>query len=314
MAPHPEVWPPAEATAALFWECLAHVLSRNFHREELVGREGPYLLPGLDILNHHFECNTKFEVRGGGRKHEAAFTVVTTRPLQRGEQVYVTYGRIGAARFAVEFQFVNERIQEMDAIRFSAPVLVDLATCLRAAQDTAEDSHACRQEMARRVDYLQRLGIVYDEGLYLSRPSDLQLAPPPVADEDDDDDGAKHSEEVRAVLEQARIFTAVCYLLVGVRTKDDFTTLYKTIGKFWAAPREVVAAGEAGGAPRRVATRDLATAAIRLKAAAVQAQKDGAAATFADVKADGVRRQLLQRALQSELDTLAFFEKWIHAR
>uniref|UniRef100_A0A0A9XPI3 Ribosomal N-lysine methyltransferase set11 n=1 Tax=Lygus hesperus TaxID=30085 RepID=A0A0A9XPI3_LYGHE len=112
----------------MFCECLAQVLSRNFHRDECTRREGPYLLPGLDILNHATEANVKLEVRGGGRRHEVSFTAITTRPIARGEQLFLCYGDIGAARFVTEFQFITQDVLAHDMVRFSVPCLIDMAS------------------------------------------------------------------------------------------------------------------------------------------------------------------------------------------
>eukprot|EP00796_Vickermania_ingenoplastis_P010972 gene10972-7617_t len=204
IGPHPDIWPPAKATYALFCRCLAHVFSRNFHREEIVGREGPYLLPGLDFLNHASPPNTAFEVRGGGRKHGMTFTVLTTEPIKAGQQIFASYGSIGAARFTVEFQFLSEDAVRADLCRYSCEQLAEMAAYLlmpvaqqqscggaphqerggepscacaegerRPSGPTADVVQAAQKEMSRRVEVLQRLGLLFDEGLYLRGAGDF---------------------------------------------------------------------------------------------------------------------------------------------
>lgn len=208
MSSHREVWPPKQATYALFCECLAHVYSRNFHREEVREREGPYLLPGLDMLNHSRTPNALLQVRGGTRKNDLCFTVVTTRALRAGDQVYISYGHIGVARFVVEFQFATPSVLAEDMIRFSVDTLISLVLTMQghgsgtsplatrslretmggATEQTADDDNdidtsvrrastreSALAEAARRVEYLQRMGMLYDEGLYLhNMPLSLQ--------------------------------------------------------------------------------------------------------------------------------------------
>ncbi|EPY37843.1 hypothetical protein AGDE_06090 [Angomonas deanei] len=319
MKEYPSLWPAQtsngkDTTFELFCECLAHVLSRNFHREQLQGREGPYLLPGLDFLNHSFTPNTTFEVRGGGRKHEAAFTVVTNRPLVKGEQVYVSYGECGAARMVTQFQFINEPVRQRDKCRFAVNVLVGMALALRqekgGKEQSAEENEKLRKELERRIDHLQRLGIVYDEGLYLSRPltnGDAQheaalqrywtkmrdskgkllfVEDSTVSEEDD----TFHDSVVQGLHQEVRFFCITFYLLIAVE-EEVFDDIYRRMNKSWTPPQE---------------SASIAAAATKMKQEVAQQQLTKVEEMFPGNE-NTVRRFLLRSALQSEMDTLKFF-------
>ncbi|KAK7200514.1 SET domain containing protein [Novymonas esmeraldas] len=334
MAAFPEIWPADRATVDLFHEALAQVFSRNFHREELVGREGPYLLPGLDILNHSFAANTTFEIRGGGRKHATAFTVVTTRAVQRGEQVYGCYGRIGAARFAVEFQFVTSAVLRNDLVRCSAASLVTIATVMhywtgaRAAAvcgagppsigayvegnpspdtlstartmawrpslfgaDTAADVESRRKEMSRRVERLQRLGLLYDEGLYLVRPyatweaEEATEAVPSFR-------WSTAAEHAAEVARHRRVLAATVLLLTAA--KEVYEDTYHRITVDWEPPQSATVAA---------AVRDF----LHIKMFAAQHQHDAVPHLFGDTPHDLLRRRLVQDVLTSEMATLRYY-------
>lgn len=229
----PEVWPPTKATFALFCSCLAHVHSRNFHREDIPGREGPYLLPALDFLNHRSPPNTSFTVRGGGRKHDLVFVVTTTHVVKAGEQVFASYGGIGSARFAVEFQFISQDVLGEDLCRFSCAQLVEMATHLhmmeqQPATEAAGDETAKRKmeetwrsDMQRRVELMQRMGLLYDEGIYL-------LA-----------QGISSSKE--ASRKAWRHFQVVCLLLLA--STEEFERLYyHDVSLDWEPPASSAAA------------------------------------------------------------------------
>ncbi|KAG5489596.1 hypothetical protein GH5_00474 [Leishmania sp. Ghana 2012 LV757] len=335
MAAFPDIWPARTASFGLFCEALSQVFSRNFHREELPGREGPYLLPGLDILNHSFAPNTTFEVRGGGRKHVTAFTVVTTRAVRKGEQVYGCYGRIGAARFAVEFQFSTKSILRNDLVRCSAASLVTVATVLRywkAARetvacdkgssaiteylccsaddaasstgsgaiawkpsffgsDTAADIEAHRQEMARRVERLQRLGLLYDEGLYLVRPYATWEAEE-AAEPAPSFRWSTPAEHEKEIAQHRRVLAATVYLLTAA--KSVFDDVYYRITVDWEPPQSPQLSA---------AVRDL----VHIKIVAAQWQRDAARDVFGDSSRDAVRGQLAQDVLASEIETLRYY-------
>lgn len=140
---YPDIWPPPIVQYPFFCLCVAHVYSRNFHREEIIGREGPYLLPGLDFLNHAQPPNTIFEVTGGGRKHERCFTVQVCKKgngIPAQGQIFASYGRIGSARFVSEFQFLSEDMERWDMCRFSCSQLVELATEILLFRETKKKS------------------------------------------------------------------------------------------------------------------------------------------------------------------------------
>lgn len=348
VASAPEVWPPEKTTFTLFCDCLAQVFSRNFHREELAGREGPYLLPGLDILNHSFVANTTFEVRGGGRKHATAFTVVTTRAVKKGEQVYGCYGRIGAARFAVEFQFITKAVLRNDFVRCSAASLATVATVMHymtavagdadmmwedsaelvakylcddnmadtgahAAPEGGYDGSANRvrgdwkpelfgndsptavttvhREITRRVEQLQRLGLLFDEGLYLVRPYATWAA-------EEAEEGvatfrwSTESEHAKEVGRHTRVLAATIYLLTA--PKAAYEDLYHRITVEWAPP------------PTAALARAVRLfAAIRI--AAARRQEAVLAHVFSDSDRDVMRQQLIRDTLTSEVLTLRYY-------
>ncbi|KAG5490588.1 hypothetical protein JKF63_00708 [Porcisia hertigi] len=335
MAAFPDVWPASKVSFDLFSEALSQVYSRNFHREELPGREGPYLLPGLDILNHSFAANTNFEIRGGGRKHGTAFTVVTTRPVQKGEQVYGCYGRIGAARFCVEFQFLTKAVLQNDFVRFSAASLATVATLLhywRVAReapgftesslgitaylhicaessgseagtgtlgwksaffggDSAADVGARHKEMRWRVERLQRLGLLYDEGLYVVRPYatwEAEEASEP-APSFRWSTPAEHEEEVR---QHSRVLAATVFLLTA--PKSVYEDLYHRITVDWEPPQS---------AQVSAVVRDF----LHIKMMAAQRQHDAVCSVFGASSRDVVRRKLVQDVLISEMETLRYY-------
>lgn len=321
---HPEVFPPALATFELFCECAAQVYSRNFHRETVPGREGPYLLPGVDIINHAFQCNAAFEVMGGGRKHATTFNVVAARPLVKGEQVYCSYGRIGAARFVVEFQFITEPVVREDMCRFSADVLAAVALDLRRRSRTntakggssssrsAEEEQAQqeeeKEEMKRRVTRLQRMGVLYEEGLYINRPFDAddEAKDSLIFKSHHPDVSEEHNTSVRHTLdtyrsaqqrraecqEQLRALTAVVFLLLA--SDAEFERLvHEEVNRDWAPPRSAE-------------VRKMAADALwvrREAAAAVEARVDDAFA--GETESAATRRRLLHGTLQSEAEILS---------
>lgn len=295
---HPEFWPPAKATFELFCECMAQVSSRNFHREEIVGREGPYLLPGLDVINHSFLENATFEIRGGGRKHAAAFTVVTTRPLQRGEQVYSSYGSIGTARFAVEFQFTTDAVQHEDIVRFSARTLASLAAYCQASLvegERATPTIAAVQDLEDRVDRLQRLGILYDEGLYLLQPAAEVGGDGVAACTQDRDTAAK--ERAKAVESNIRVLTVTVDMLFADRaTFDD---------KYVKLSRD--------SEPTMDATlRGHVVTVLEAKRHAAERQNEAVDELFL-TEGDAGRRRLLHAALNSEIKILELYQELIRA-
>ncbi|GET93526.1 hypothetical protein, conserved [Leishmania tarentolae] len=337
MSVYPDIWPADKVSFGLFCEALSQVFSRNFHREELPGREGPYLLPGLDILNHSFTANTTFEVRGGGRKHATAFTVVTSRAVQKGEQVYGCYGRIGAARFAAEFQFVTKAVLRNDLVRCSAASLATVATLLhywKAARETlgctgdlslitaflqsgsdgvtlaagteatpwkpaffggdsTTDVEGYYKEMEQRVERLQRLGILYDEGLYLVRPyatweAEEASEPKPTFR------WSTPVEHEKEIDRNRRVLAATVYLLTA--TKGVYEDVYHRITADWEAPQSTQISA---------AVRDF----LHIKIVSAQLQHDAARDVFGDSSRDVVRRQLVQEVLISEIETLRYYAK-----
>lgn len=324
----PDIWPPEQATFELFCECLAQVFSRNFHREELPGREGPYLFPGLDVLNHSFAENTKFEIRGGGRQHATAFTVVTTRPLRAGEQVYGNYGRIGAARFAVEFQFLTPAVLRNDLVRLSASSLTTMAVILHGLRCCPPEEHsdgaavhrrmdavavgpaslvawealtgsaaagtATLEDVKMRTERLQRLGLLFDEGLYLVRPYATWEA------EASTGEAAKlfsFSSEVghkTEIATQRRLLRVVVYLLMVDREKFD--DLHRRVSRDWEAPDTPDVTGLVGE-----------FLGIKLCAARRQLELvDQLLDTDAEAH-NGARIKMVKEVLSSEIETLQFY-------
>lgn len=160
------VWPPQLCTQDLFVECLTQVLSRNFHREEVRGQEGPYLLPGVDFVNHSFtHTNASFTMHGGGRARSLSFDVMALRDIAKGEQVYYNYGPISEARFFVEFQFLNEAEgNPHDQLRFSFDTLTTLA---QATLEAGVPSGGPTIDVASRMHALQRQALWNDEGIFV---------------------------------------------------------------------------------------------------------------------------------------------------
>ncbi|RNF14696.1 uncharacterized protein Tco025E_05768 [Trypanosoma conorhini] len=279
---YPEHWPQKRATFELFCECLAQVFSRNFHREEIAGREGPYLLPCLDIINHSATANARFEIRGGGRKHPMEFCVVAARELCRGEQVFCSYGRIGASRFAVEFQFVTESIAREDMLRFSVDVIAEMTSALTSlgvepSAATVADSGAIR----RRIEWLQRLGILCDEGFYVSRL-------PPAGELRGDKMPAAAAKEIQT------LFNVFYLMTVGASKFDNLT---HAINREWRAERT----------PELVA---LVLRVLGMRAEAANAQLAAAELHLAEAP-HHARRNLLRLSLNSELEMVQLLQKYV---
>lgn len=318
MMAHPEQWPaPSPASFALFCECLAQVFSRNFHREEVQGREGPYLLPGLDILNHSFGSNTVFEIRGGGRKHAATFTVVTSRALKAGEQVLGSYGRIGAARFACEFQFVTSAEVREDVIRFSTEALISIVLTLKAreaavstiATRPAPPVADLRKDLENRVERLQRMGILYDEGLFLSRPYPEDADSPTRAGSErvTSSAAAARREEVQ---KQQQTLVAVCYMLLSVDAAG-FDDLYHRISRSWQ-PKispEVKACVCAVLEAKKSAAAEQAMRVSEV----FQTEGNKEEEEQAGCGANATRVTLLQRVLTSEQEVLAAYQSLVQS-
>ncbi|ORC90365.1 uncharacterized protein TM35_000081630 [Trypanosoma theileri] len=290
---YPEYWPEEHATLALFCECLAQVFSRNFHREQIEGREGPYLLPGLDIINHSTTGNAKFEIRGGGRKHAMNFCVITTRDLRRGEQVFCSYGRIGASRFAIEFQFVTDSILKEDMLRFSVDVIAEMTSILTMEKNSSTSSSSLvmnSNTIQRRVEWLQRLGLLYDEGFYISR---LNLSKDDDKSNGDNDDSNGILPET--TMKEIQTLFNVFYLMTVESAK--FEKLVHTINRDWQVERtnQVV---------------ELILRVLSMRAEAVLLQLE-AAETYLTQDSDQVRRKLLQRTLKSELEMIQLLEQHV---
>ncbi|PWV14795.1 hypothetical protein C3747_33g201 [Trypanosoma cruzi] len=275
---HPEHWPEEKATFELFCECLAQVLSRNFYREEIEGREGPYLIPCLDIINHSFTANGKFEVRGGGRKHPMEFCVVAAREICRGEQVFCSYGRIGASRFVVEFQFVTDSIVKEDMLRFSVDVIAEMTLALISLESESLSSVVDLANIRRRIEWLQRLGILFDEGFYVSRL--------PSAAAGGGDLPASTAKEIQT------LFNVFYLLTVGAST---FENLIRSINREWQVERK-----------REVVTLVLRLLAMRAEGA--RAQLAAAEVHFAEAP-HHARRKMLQMSLNSELEMIQLLQK-----
>jgi SET domain len=74
------------------WAC-AMVSSRAFC---LVGKAGLKLVcmvPGHDLANHSHESNIQFRMLESTSSNEPAHAIVTTRPVARGEQLCLCYGK-----------------------------------------------------------------------------------------------------------------------------------------------------------------------------------------------------------------------------
>lgn len=259
--PHPDVWAVKHANFQNFCLCLAHVSSRNFHRDELTGREGPYLLPGLDFLNHSAAPNTNFEVRGGGRKHETSFTVVTNTVTKAGEQIFASYGSIGTARFAVEFQFISPDAVQKNLCRFSCEQLGEMAALLVLQQRSGktengelkekEDIEEVLKDTTQRVELLQRIGLLFDEGLYLKggggidvdRQVAIQTLPigadlPPILPSPPPLSSSSLSWPAEEQQREWERFRAVVYLLLQPTTEAFTEMFHHKASAHWRAPQD----------------------------------------------------------------------------
>ncbi|CUG88197.1 Hypothetical protein, putative [Bodo saltans] len=253
IAEYPDIWPADICTAELFAECLTQILSRNFHREEVPGQEGPYLLPGVDFVNHSFtQTNAEFTMHGGGRAHNLSFDVMALRDIAKGEQVYYNYGPISEARFFLEFQFLNEiGGNPHDALRFSWNALESLA---RATLDSNLDvlapapSAAAKavtissSSLASRIKKLQRLSLWNDEGLFVTAAApvnpDDEAATAASSNETDPSEGTT-SASVRTYKGFSSDLWNAVYLLTSI---DDraFEDIENTLSRHWECSKSVV--------------------------------------------------------------------------
>nr|CCC94091.1 unnamed protein product [Trypanosoma congolense IL3000] len=280
---HPEHWPESSASFSFFCECLSFVLSRNFHREDVGNREGPYLLPGLDMVNHSFEANAKLEVRGGGRKHVLSFCLVASSDLRKGEQVLFSYGRIGGARFVVEFQFITEPVVKEDMLRFSVDVLVEIVAAIIVLSGQRDSVEAVEGALRWRVERLQRLGFLFDEGLYV-----------PALPQSSSDTTGDATLPLSATKEVNRLFNVIYLLSVEEKTFDDLT---HKINREWEVQR----------------TDSLLTMVSTVIAMRAGAARDQLA--IAQERLSGcehnVRRKLLEMVLGSELRMLDALNEYV---
>ncbi|EAN78363.1 SET domain containing protein, putative [Trypanosoma equiperdum] len=295
MKRYPEHWPEDRATFPLFCECLALVLSRNFHRENVEGREGPYLLPGLDMVNHSFEANAILEIRGGGRKHSLTFCLVASKELRRGEQVLLSYGKIGAARFAVEFQFVTDSVVGEDMLRFSVDVIVDIVAAIMASGESTNDTESNVRMLRQRVERLQRLGFLFDEGLYISR------LPRTSINRDLDAVGSSCSastwgaEIAPATVKDVQRFFNVFHLMTV--STGEFDHLIHTINRDWQVKRTD-------------ALMTLASRVIAMRAEAAHLQLNLVQEQFSGEEHSS-RRRLMETVLNSELQMLDTLQEYV---
>mmetsp|Transcript_47163 Transcript_47163/g.54641 ORF Transcript_47163/g.54641 Transcript_47163/m.54641 type:complete len:492 (+) Transcript_47163:38-1513(+) len=181
---YPSIWPPSNPNCSKggFYQALAQIWSRNFHREEVKGQEGPYMLPGIDLINHNFKhCNTDFTMHGGGRSRELTFDVMANRDIQKGEQIYCNYGNMIEARFFLEFQFINgvappaedsaaiiaSAHNPHDALRFSRAALASLCAAVSSTTSDALSFTELRQRNEKRLSLLHDFSLIIDEGLFV---------------------------------------------------------------------------------------------------------------------------------------------------
>ena len=155
VAENPEVWPSASKDS--FSRCAALVSSRNFHIEERQ-RPGPFLLPGIDFINHSFTAhNVRFVLRG-----TSTFDVVSSKDIAPGQQILHNYGELSDARFLVEFGFLP-KANPFDCARFSK---VQLANIACAVSDMA------KEVVESRLAFLDRLGFIFEEGILALQSED----------------------------------------------------------------------------------------------------------------------------------------------
>ncbi|CCD21507.1 SET domain [Trypanosoma vivax] len=284
MQRYPEHWPQGHATFALFCECLALVLSRNFHREEVHGREGPYLLPGVDLTNHSCTANVRMELRGGGRKNPTNFCLIASRALRQREQIFCSYGKIGVARFAIEFQFVTEDVVKEDTLRFSTDVITDMIECLVKDASDLLPYKISSDTIRARIERLQRLGFLFDEGLFVSRlPSPLPS-------------GGSGGDAVPSVVaKEVQMLFNVMYLMTT--NPEEFEHLIHTINRDWRVERT--------GRLVKLVEKVLM---LRVEAARLQQSLAEQILTKAE---DAGRKKLLQVTLNSELEMLQLLQEHI---
>ena len=242
MSQHPSIWPEKVITYPIFCQVLSQVLSRNFHREEVKGQEGPYLLPGVDFVNHDAALtNATFQIHGGGRSRALTFDVITTKDLQKGEQVYYNYGEIVNARFLVEFQFVPQH-NLLDALQFSLTMMETLGTAVRLQKEEEQgggsNSPAQHQKVVReRISALQKLNLLTDDGFYLQGEVRFEKRVAAALD-------AKKSDPTSSVaVNDATFFRGLehswwnmVHLLV-VATDAEFAELQSKVSHHWQCPK-----------------------------------------------------------------------------
>lgn len=242
MAEHPDAWPEAVASHRVFCQCLAQVVSRNFHRESVPGMGGPYLLPGVDFINHSFpHANVEFTTRGGGRSRELTFDVEAARDIAQGEQILYNYGEINEARYITEFQFSNLPATDasaagakkknsitFDAVRFSFPTLTYFVSAASAA---AGNAPAAASDLSDRITFLHREGHLYDEGMIILSDESAAKALQ-AAEADEDARAAGHSYACGGVAHQ---FWNVLYCLS--LSQEGFNDFKGKISHHWRAPR-----------------------------------------------------------------------------
>jgi hypothetical protein len=251
IAEYPDIWPADICTGELFVECLTQILSRNFHREEVPGQEGPYLLPGVDFVNHSFaQTNAEFTMHGGGRARGLSFDVMALRDIVKGEQVYYNYGPISEARFFLEFQFLNDAGgNPHDSLRFSwsametlarATLDSDLEVLAPAPSAAAKAVSISSSSLASRVKKLQRLSLWNDEGLFVmaAAPVNSDEAASSNSNETDPSEGTTSASARTYKGFSSELWNAV-YLLTSI---DDqaFESLENSLSRHWECPKSIV--------------------------------------------------------------------------
>ena len=193
-------FPAPHNTFQAFVASAAAILSRNFHIEARKEDDGPFLVPGIDFINHvdrEEESNVRLTLRGGGGLKGVTFDVVATRPLHAGEEVRFCYGPLNAARFMTEFQFLPS-VMPASCVRFSQRQLAQWAVAQQRQLRVVDASDARRgpnavveagaegRAMVARVNAMDRVGLIFQEGVLVgrgqtSRTSDDKDTPSPLA-------------------------------------------------------------------------------------------------------------------------------------
>lgn len=193
---------PKKVTYPMFQRAMAVVLSRGFH----LNKQGPFLVPFADSLNHHCEHpHTKLE--GTFDCGNIGFVMRAEKDVYPGEEVFNTYGNLPSHQLLQTFGFVPKHKNPHDVYAFSSEIIKEVF-----AEEATYDEESEMDQVfdESRIEDLKKAGVPYPPSCTENDVSELVTVCfwlGPFADEEvvpgiklDEDDGEPFVESLRLAL------------------------------------------------------------------------------------------------------------------